>query len=313
MANWYAAGDETGTWDIIDGRFGSKYIGVAWVLGSGHAWERALTMAHNGATRLQTFTTPFATRFPTHRVEVESQYHVKNVWDYCRNEHIAGDIPLDAPHADPVVEALRSDAAWLLKESGLAVLASGDKEAHARAAGLGDSGDHMRERARAMAALFGVALPFIPENDTLILLPEGRKENWESDILRATGSKPPDGDRRREPYRDFLGRLREDIKDIAQRCLPLLDSGKIVGDIRFADDSDYIDSVEREEFNAAARKEFPLLRSKKRDTMAAMSALADMAAALARGLSGQQGLVVPAALERNLWTGSLGEVIRGFR
>jgi hypothetical protein len=269
---------------------------------------------HNDTTKLKTFTTSFATRFQNRPIEVENQYHVKNVWNYCTSEQIKGDIPIDTSHDDPVVEALRSDAAWLLKDSGLAVLAAGDIEVRARAAGLGASGDHMRERARAMASLMGVALPFIPERDSLTLLPESRSEDWESDIVRAAGETPQDGVRKKEPYRDFLGRLREDLDGISQSCSPLLASGKMVSDVRFHDESDNADPVARKESFLAARKEFPLLYSKTGpDTRAAMSALADLAAAFAPRPSGRPGLVVPPSLVHNLWSGSLSEVIRAFR
>jgi hypothetical protein len=315
MANWYAAGDETGRWDIVSGRFSSLYIGVGWALGSGQGWQRALDLAHNGSTRLKTFITPFSERFPTHAVTVENQYHVKNVWDYCREEGIKGDIALDTPHADPVVEALRSDAEWLLKDSGLAVLAAGDTESRAKSAGLGASGDHMRERARAMASLLGVVLPFIPDGDSLHLLPAGRNEDTESDILRASAESRPLGDRVKEPYRDFLGRLREDLDRIARSYVPLVTSGKVISDFRFQDRPEFsdIDPIERREIHSAARKEFPLLHSKSGDDVrSAMLAIADLAAAFSPRESGKLRLVVPDAFKSNLWVGNLGEVIHAF-
>lgn len=67
MEIWIAAGDETGNWDIVDGRFGSDFIGLAWVLGPVSVWERALQMPLGDTTALAAFSSHSANACPTRR------------------------------------------------------------------------------------------------------------------------------------------------------------------------------------------------------------------------------------------------------
>ena len=70
MEVWIAAGDETGKWDIVDGRFRSDFTGLAWVLGAVAVWERALQMPLGDSTALEVFSQSFAKRLPSGRREL---------------------------------------------------------------------------------------------------------------------------------------------------------------------------------------------------------------------------------------------------
>lgn len=103
----------------------------------------------------------------------------------------------------PILELLRTDAAWLLQKSGLGVLAvGGSASADGKAAGLGLSGDGLRERARAFAGLMMVAMPFLPDDASLNLLAEGRTEEARADADPANrfAQLSNEGMRYQEPY-----------------------------------------------------------------------------------------------------------------
>ena len=131
-------------------------------------------------------------------------------------------------NADPVLELLRGDAAWLLGESGLGTLAVGGSAADGKAAGLGVSGDGLRERARAFAGLLSVALPFIPGDTSLNLLAEGRLESVIADAARFNRFSDGNHNKYVEPYRSFVGYLTEDLARIAKSSLPAVADGIVV-------------------------------------------------------------------------------------
>lgn len=206
MAIWLATGDETGAWDIADGRFCSddrgnprpaEFNGLAWVIGNLSAWENALNSAVGNMSALNAFTQPISQRLPPGVTLVgnSTKYHLLDVWQTFRGQ--GRDIPLDEPQDEPALELVRQDAIWLLRQSGLGVLAAGGNADDARVAGIGLLNDGLRERARAFAALLAPALPFLPSGDAIKLMAEGRTESALANAAQAL----PSGQRPQEPGR----------------------------------------------------------------------------------------------------------------
>ncbi len=302
MAIWIAVGDETGSWDIVNGRFGSSFTGVAWVLAPLPAWDAALQMPICGVTALEAFSRPIADRLPTGITLTESskKYHLMDVWKCFRDD--TRDVLLDAPQDDPRLELIRADAIWLLRDSGLGVLATGGDASDARAAGLGLSGDGLRERARAFAGLMTVALPFLPGGDSLNLMAEGRTESAVADAVRLGQGAGDHTIRYQEPYRDFLGRLTEDVRRAAARCRTFVADGKVTDSIYSKGGS------ELGSFLSGLRG-VPFLQAHALEVIAAMNGIADLAAAFAPRPAGAGcRLVPPGGPSANLWAGNYREL-----
>lgn len=302
MSIWIAAGDETGSWDIVNGRFGSSFTGVAWVLAPLSAWDAALQMPLGGVTALEAFSRPIADRLPAGATltETSNKYHLKDVWSCFRDE--SRDVLLDVPQDDPRLELVRADAIWLLHDSGLGVLTTGGDASDARAAGLGLSGDGLRERARAFAGLMTVALPFLPGGDSLNMMAEGRTESAAADAVRPGQGAGQYMERYQEPYRDFLGRLTEDVRRAAGRCRTLVADGK-VGDTIYSKGGSELGS-----FLAGVRGA-PFLQAHALEGVAAMNGIADLAAAFApRPPRAGCRLVSPSGSSTNLWVGNYREL-----
>ena len=262
MERWIAVGDETGGWDIIDGRFGTEFTGLAWVLGPMSAWESALQMSLGSSTALSAFSRPIGDRLHDGaRLPVNSRkYHLLDVWAYCKAKKFGTPVLLDEEQEDPVLELLRQDAVWLLNASGLGVLTAGGSAADAQAAGLGISGDGLRERARAFAGLLTVALPFLPVDSELRLLVEGRTEADIADAVKANrfsqrADSRGDSIRYLEPYRDFIGRLREDVTRSAEWCRRSVSGGLVVSEYQC------LGAMQRKKLLLGMGRNFPFLQS----------------------------------------------------
>jgi hypothetical protein len=312
---WIAVGDETGGWDIIDGAFTTDFTGLALALGPIAAWDSALQMPLGDSTALMAFSRPFSSRLPAGVVLPISskKYHVADVWKYCQRMKVEGDILVDQPHPDPVVELLRKDARWLLEASGLGVMSVGGTGSDAKAAGIGISGDGLRERARVFAGLMSVALPFFPADSKLNILVEGRTESDISDAVKANRfSSASEGraDRIRylEPYRDFVGRLKEDLARSSERCQPLVAGGRVVKDF-FC-----VSSNELSRFLATQARNVPFLKVNSAGSLAAMNGIADLAAALI-SKPGEEvcRLTVPTKFAGRHWTGNFRDIRHATR
>ena len=84
LTAWIAVGDETGQWDIFEQRFSGSANGLAWLLGSAEAWDRALAMPLGGRTALEVFSNPIAQHLPvgTKLSEKTSpHYHLLDFWN----------------------------------------------------------------------------------------------------------------------------------------------------------------------------------------------------------------------------------------
>lgn len=309
MGYWIAAGDETGNWDIVDGSFGSSYTGLAWVLAKDSSWAQALASAHGETTALDAFSRTFRSRLPecADLPDAGDKYHVKDVWDYCSKRGLATEIPLDVPQDDPVLEMLRGDALWLISRSGLSVLAAGGDAEDARAAGLLDSGDGLRERARAFAALMMLALPFLPGDDQVLLQPEGRTEVLIAQAAKFNLFSERTSDTRGfEPYRNFVDHLTDDLARAARRCKEVVSGGEVV--------STFECRKSWEIANVVRNARQPRLSAETAKVAKAINGIADLAAALIANPAARSRLVVPAAMAGNVWTGNyrqLGEAIHG--
>jgi hypothetical protein len=302
LAIWIAAGDETGSWDIVNGRFGSSFTGLAWVLASLPAWDAALQMTVGGVTALEAFSHSIADRLPAGATlfETSSKYHLKDVWTCFRGEN--RDVSLDIPQDDPRLELIRADAIWLLRDSGLGVLTTGGDASDARAAGLGLSGDGLRERARAFAGLMTVALPFLPGGDSLNMMAEGRTESAIADAVRPGQGAGQNMVRYQEPYRDFLGRLTEDVRRAAVRCRTFVADGKVADSIYSKGGS------ELGSFLSGVRGA-PFLQAHSLEAIAAMNGIADLAAAFAPRPAGAGcRLMPPRGPSGNFWAGNYREL-----
>jgi len=305
MENWLAAGDETGGWDIVNGGFETSFVGLAWALAPVTAWEKALRMEIGGRTALDVFSSPFSQRLSGVRLPAKSpKYHILDIWSYCNEKKLFHEVSLDTPQDDPVLELLRSDAAWLLGESGLGVLAMGGNAGDAKAAGLGLSGDGLRERARAYAGLMTVALPFLPGDASLNMLVEGRLELEIADAVKSSRFAELVTEKRvLEPFRDFLGRLNEDIGRASERCQGVLGGGKSVREFS-CKGSGVMASFMQERLRG-----MPFFKSNAETVVKAMLGIADLAAALVPRPDGKQTrLVVPAGMSANLWAGNFREL-----
>jgi len=306
---WIAVGDETGGWDIVDGSFGTGFLdftGLAWVLGPLSAWERAIQMPLGSSTALAAFSRPFASRLPedVQLPNNSTKYHVKDVWGYCRKKALSLEVSLDVPQIDPVLELLRGDAEWLLQKSGLGVLAVGGNAADAKAAGLGLSGDGLRERARAFAGLMTVAMPFLPGDASLYLLAEGRTEPAIADAVKANrfADRSDDGMRYLEPYRDFLGRLTEDLNRVAEQCHVSVSGGSVVDKFYCKGGNGLVQFI-------SSLRGVPFLRSHAAESVSAMKGIADLAATLMRQPEGDGcRMVVPPSFSSNHWAGNFREL-----
>ena len=310
MEIWIAAGDETGGWDIVDGGFDTEFIGLAWVLGPMSVWELALQMPIGSSTALAAFSQPIKSRLPT-GLQLpfnSSKYHLMDIWGYCKRKKLCGDVELDKEQEDPVLELLRQDAAWLLKTSGLGVLTTGGNAADAKAAGLGLSGDGLRERARAFAGLMTVALPFFPADSRLNLLVEGRTELDIADAVKANrfsdaSAGRTDRIRYSEPYRDFVGRLREDLVRSSERSLEAVTEGSLISDF-FC-----VGKKELSRYISQSARDVPFIKSRAEEAVSAMNGIADLAAALIpREDNSICRIVVPSNLSKNYWTGNFREL-----
>jgi hypothetical protein len=307
---WIAVGDETGGWDIIDGAFTTDFTGLALTLGPLSAWDSALQMPLGKSNALRAFSKPFSTRLPAGVVLpiTSKKYHVSDVWKYCQRMRLEGDISVDQGHPDPVVELLRQDAKWLLETSGLGVLSVGGTGVDAKTAGIGISGDGLRERARAFAGLMTVALPFLPGDSKLNILVEGRTESDISDAVKANRFSAQDesrSDRIRylEPYRDFVGRLKEDLARSSEKCQRLVAGGQVV------DDFFCISSKDLSRFLADHARDVPFLKLNSIDALAAMNGIADLAAALISKPGEKRcRLTVPSNIAGRHWTGNYREL-----
>lgn len=310
MEIWIAAGDETGDWDIVDGRFGSEYSGVAWVLGSLSSWDKALRMPHGGMSALEAFSRPIAERLPSSVTlpAKSTKYHVLDVWKYTASAKLAREVTLDSVNVNPVLELLRGDAAWLLGESGLGTLAVGGSAADGKAAGLGVSGDGLRERARAFAGLLSVALPFIPGDTSLNLLAEGRLESVIADAARFNRFSDGNHNKYVEPYRSFVGYLTEDLARIAKSSLPAVADGIVVNRFICKGKGPLRRFIEEQ------ARGVPLLKANAEAAVLAMNGIADLAAALVPRPAGVGGcrLVVPVEMAGNLWAGNFKELRRAI-
>ena len=305
MEIWIAAGDETGGWDIVDGRFRTDFTGLAWVLGPISIWERALQMPLGDFSALDAFSRPFLTRLPDelHLPENSKKYHLKDIWGYCKKNGLNIDVRLDVPQEDPVLELLRRDAEWLLRKSGLGVLAVGGNAADGKAVGLGLSGDGLRERARAFAGLLTVAMPFLPGDASLNLLAEGRTEEAIADAAKYNlFSEDPRDIRTLEPYRNFIGHLTEDLARASERCRPAIADAMVVSQFSCKGRN----SMEK---MIGAQRGVPYLRAHTVEAIAAMNGIADLAAALMpRPDNRECRFVVPPDFSTNIWSGNFREL-----
>ena len=305
MEIWIAAGDETGGWDIVNGRFATDFTGLAWVLGPTSVWERALQMPLGDSTALAAFSQPLSTRLPDglHLPEASKKYHIKDIWTYCKKNRLNVDLALGAPQEDPILELLRRDAEWLLQQSGLGVLAVGGNAADGKAAGLGLSGDGLRERARAFAGLMTVAMPFLPGDASLNLLAEGRTEELIADAAKYNlYCEDPRDERKLEPYRNFIGHLTEDLARASERCRPAVADGTVISQFYCKGRKDLARLV-------GTLRGFPFLRAHATEAVAAMNGIADLAAALIpRPDSRNCRLEVPPDFSTNLWSGNFREL-----
>lgn len=310
METWIATGDETGKWDIENGHFSPGNLGVAWALGTAQAWDRALQMRIGEKTALEVFSEPMATRLPAVLTSGGSaKYHVKDVWECVSNEQ-ARDVQLDTVQDHLALEQLRSDAQWLLCQSGLGVLAVGGSREDAKASGLGASGDGMRERARAFAGLMTVALPFFPGDTRLNLLIEGRTE---SALANLPWSDAPEfgeyGSRNTEPFRIFLAQLHEDLKKSAGRCQSLVASGSTVNNFYAGGKKHMKRFIDGNQLHNA-----PFLKAHAEQAVAAMNGISDLAAALVPRPQGPKcRLVVPPGFSDNIWAGNFKELRHAIR
>lgn len=313
MAIWLAAGDETGAWDIVNGRFCSedkgkpkpaRFNGLAWVIGNLAAWEKALTSDVGGITALEAFSQPIARRLPANAglATNSTKYHLLDVWETHRGQ--GRDISLDTPQSEPAIELVRQDVRWLLRESGLGVLAAGGNAEDARAAGLGLSNDGLRERARGFAALLAPALPFLPGGDCIKLMAEGRTETALANAVTAL----PFAQRPLEPYRDFLSRLTENTHRVAERCRQFVTDGSVVDDIEACGGA----SLER--FLSDKLPTGRFLQKQAKTVVRAMKGIADLAGTLAprpEGLGFR--IVVPADFGNSLWVANYRELTHVIR
>lgn len=308
MEVWIAAGDETGKWDIVDGRFRSDFTGLAWVLGPVAVWERALQMPLGESTALEVFSQSFAKRLPSgvKLAKNSAKYHLLDVWDHFGKRGMSQDVALDVPQEDVILELLRKDAHWLLQRSGLGVLAAGGNAADGKAAGLGLSGDGLRERARAFAGLMTLAMPFLPGDASLNLLAEGRTEEAIADAAKHNlFSENATDNRLFEPYRNFIGHLREDLVRAAERCRSVVADGDVVREFS-CKGSKGRDGLMT--FIGTLRG-IPFLRAHASEAVAAMKGIADLAAALMpRPEGGGCRMVVPPGFSANLWAGNFREL-----
>lgn len=304
MEIWFGAGDETGNWDMLDGQFRSDCIGVAWVLGDSATWERALQQEIDGIAALEVFSTPIANRVADSdsAAEASGKYHVIDVWRRFR--HQTHDIPIGEPNEDPWLERIRRDAAWLINDSGLGVLVVSGTPADARAAGLGRSGDGLRERARAFAGLMTVALPFLPGGASLNLLVEGRTESLGANAVALSGNNlRVEGSRSLEPYRDFIGRLREDLGRSAERCAAMVAEGTIA-DRFFCGGRSLIGG-----FLSNSLRGYPFLSTHADASVQAMNGIADLAAAFAPRPEGKGcRLLLPGTNCGRIWVGNFRDL-----
>jgi hypothetical protein len=309
LSIWIAAGDETGGWDIVDGTFSTNFTGLAWALGSLSAWDKALQMNLSGVTALEVFSQPISTRVPedTQQFESSKKYHLLDVWRYCSRNALKVDIHLEAPQSDPVLELLRLDADWLLRQSGLGILAVGGNAGDTKAAGLGRSGDGLRERARAYAGLFTVALPFLPGDASVNFLVEGRTEQDIAEAVRANRYVEPQiGNDNRirylEPYRDFTGRLTEDLIRASDKCKVTVIGGEVASEFSCKGRkgmSDFLSKV----------RGAPFLQANAAEAVKAMNGIADLAAALIPQPENKKcRLVVPTNFSENHWTGNFRDL-----
>lgn len=308
MEIWIAAGDETGGWDIVDGSFSTDFTGLAWVLGPASVWEQALQMPLGDSTALAVFSQPFSTRLPDGRKlpENSAKYHLMDIWGYCKKNRLSIDVALNAAQDDPILELLRGDAEWLLRKSGLGVLAVGGSAADGKAAGLGLSGDGLRERARAFAGLMTVAMPFLPGDASLNLLAEGRTEKAIADAARYNlFSENANDTRLFEPYRNFIGHLTEDLARASERCRPAVADGAVAR--QFACKG----SKGRDGLVAliGSLRGFPFLRAHAAEAVAAMNGIADLATALMPRPEGSGcRVLVPQDFSTNHWAGNYREL-----
>ena len=305
MEIWIAAGDETGKWDIVKGRFESEFTGLAWVLGPLSVWEQALQMPLGNANALTAFSQPFAARLPegVQLLENSAKYHLMDVWAYCKTNELSVDVDLGMPQDNPILELLRRDAEWLLQSSGLGVLAVGGSAADGKAAGLGLSGDGLRERARAFAGLMTVAMPFFPGDAGLNLLAEGRTEKLITDAAKYNlFSENAYDNRLFEPYRNFVGHLTEDLARASERCQPAVADGAVISQFFCKGGKGLVDLIRK-------ARGVPFLQAHAGEAVAAMKGLADLAAALMPRPKGTiSRLVVPADFSANHWAGNFRDL-----
>ena len=208
-----------------------------------------------------------------------------------------------------MLELLRSHAEWLLQKSGLGVLAVGGSRADAKAAGLGMSGDGMRERSRAYAGLMTVALPFFPGDASVHLMLEGRTESalanvaWD-EVFQTRDNK----DRNSEPFRIFIGELHEDLKKSASRCQAFIATGSLVSKF---------DAGGRNHMAHFLSKQLggtPFLKAHSTQAVKAINGIGDLAAALTPRPSGRgYRLMVPPGFSNNFWAGNYRELQHAFK
>ncbi|HRD89502.1 MAG TPA: hypothetical protein PK752_14790, partial [Accumulibacter sp.] len=257
---------------------------------------------------LEVFSQSFAKRLPSgvKLAKNSAKYHLLDVWDHYGKRGMSQNVALDVPQEDPILDLLRKDAQWLLRRSGLGVLAAGGNAADAKVAGLGLSGDGLRERARAFAGLMMVAMPFLPGDASLTLLAEGRTEAAIADAARYNlFSETATDNRLFEPYRNFIGHLREDLVRASERCRSVVADNHVVSEFSCKG------SMGRDGLMTFLEtlSGIPFLRAHAAEAVAAMKGIADLAAALMpRPAGGRYRMVVPPDFSANHWAGNFREL-----
>jgi hypothetical protein len=167
----------------------------------------------------------------------------------------------------------------------------------------------MRERSRAFAGLMTIVLPFLPVDSSLLLLLEGRTESALADVAwDNVFNASADEYRTLEPFRVFIGQIKEDLKKSAQRCLAFTSTGSLL-----------------DKFQAGGRNEMarfinyklagkPFLQVNSAQAVKAMNGIGDLAAALTPRPSGRGSrLMVPPGFSNNFWAGNYRELQHAFK
>lgn len=204
---WLAIGDETGDWDNKQ----TNFLGVALVLAKVTDWKSALSEKINNQSVKQRMLKPL-THLPKTAQKKES-HHVMEALDYL---HIHGEWALDKPSQDKLQQELFANLHWLAKHPRLITIGTyGNSRLVWERLNLAN--DPAQALGRAYGLLAASIVPFLGDDDTLLVAPASRSEDSSNEaIQRVTLNNQSNQERQHGDARGLISTLLDQSQRVLQ-------------------------------------------------------------------------------------------------